>query len=494
MIDALKVLMTGYELDPFFKRGGLGDVMASLPKALVNIGIDVRVVVPYYQIIRSEIEEERIGQFFIHFGKGEEEVGIYKKYFPNTKIIAYFLSNKPNLSYINTRGRNKKIDQFAFFDLAVAHFIPWLSKNVSWKPQVIHCNDWQTSLIPLILKRKTSLSLPTLLTIHNLNYQGRGSLKVLDILHIKDEDTKEIKRGTPVTEINILGEGIIHASRVSTVSPSYAKEIVGSYNHSPIHYFFTRREKASLDSAQGKKDEVLGILNGIDYETWNPKIDNFIFHKYDQDNWEEGKKNNKEDLLKILFLDNKPTFCFIGRMAWQKGIDILIKALKRMKVSDFNLIFLGSGTPVIEKSVLRIAKNFPSNIKTIVAYDEEMAHKLYAGSDFIIIPSRYEPCGLIQMVAMKYGTLPIASKTGGLKDSISNGENGILFEKNSVPKLSKAIKEALTIYKSKEHLKTMIVNAMRKDFSWDKSAVLYKKLYEDILKSNSKDIPVKLNP
>lgn len=486
MIDNLRVLMTGYELDPFFKRGGLGDVMSSLPKALTKIGIDVRVVVPYYQIIRSEIEEERIGQFFIHFGKAEEEVGVYKKYFPNTKIPAYFLSNKPNLSYINTRGRNKKIDQFAFFDLAVVHFIPWLDKNASWKPQIVHCNDWQTALIPLILKKKTKLNLPTLLTIHNLNYQGKGSLKVLDLLHMKDEDTKEIKRGTPVTEINILGEGIIHATRVSTVSPTYAKEIVGNYNHNPIHYFLTRREKESFDSAQGKKDEVLGILNGIDYETWNPEIDNYIFHKYDPANWEEGKRNNKEDLLKTLSLENKPTFCFIGRMAWQKGIDILIKAVKRINSTDFNLIFLGSGTPIIERSVTSTAKIYPSNIRSIIAYDEEMAHKIYSGSDFIIIPSRYEPCGLIQMVAMRYGTLPVASETGGLKDSIQDGKNGFLFKKNSASYLVTAVKRALALYNKPDDFKKMVESAMKTDFSWDKSAVLYKKLYEEIIKSNNK--------
>lgn len=477
MNGKLKVLMTGYEIAPFYKRGGLGDVMESLPKALTKIDIDVRVVVPYYQAIKSEIEEERIGQFFINFGSGEEEVGIYKKYFPNTKIIAYFLSNKLNLSYVNTRGRNKKIDQFAFFDLAVSHFVLWLSKNASWEPQIIHCNDWQTALIPLILKKKTSLNLLTLLTIHNLNYQGKGSLKVLELLHMKDEDTKEIKRGTPVTEINILGEGIIHATRVSTVSPSYAKEIVGSYSHDPIHYFLTRREKE-----QGRKDEVLGILNGIDYEVWSPEVDQFIYHKFNVQNMEEGKKNNKEDLLKSLGLQNRPTFCFIGRMANQKGLDVLIKAVRRISHLDINLIILGSGDLRIQASVLKITEKFPW-VKPELVYNEELAHKIYAGSDFIIIPSRYEPCGLIQMIAMKYGTIPIASKTGGLQDSITNGKNGLLFKKGRSVSLQKAIKHALDIQKDRTRYRKMVVSAMRKDFSWDKSAQLYKKLYQGMVNS-----------
>ncbi|MEK7518018.1 MAG: glycogen/starch synthase [Patescibacteria group bacterium] len=478
----LRVLMAGYEIAPFYKRGGLGDVMASLPKALTKEGLDVRIVVPHYAAIRKELlgSEKRIGQFYIHFGKGEEEIGVYKTYLPDTKIIVYFLSNKPNLAYLNRRGRNKKIDQFAFFDLAVSHFVPYLSKEQSWEPKVVHCNDWQTALVPLILKKKVSLNLPTIFTIHNLNYQGKGSLKVLDLLHIKDEDTREIKRGKPVTEINVLGEGIIHATKVSTVSPTYAKEIVEDYDSDPIHYFLKRREKE-----RGVKDEVIGILNGIDYDIWNPKLDEEIFHKYDIDNCEDGKRNNKEDLLKTLSLDNRPTFCFIGRMAKQKGIDLLVKAVKRLSKVDFNLIFLGTGDPNIEKSIMRISKSYPSNIKGIFSYDEDIAHKLYAGSDFIIIPSHYEPCGLIQMVAMKYGTIPLASETGGLKDSIASGKNGILFKKNSVSSLIKALKEALLIYNNPNKLKSILVSAMKTDFSWDKSAILYRKLYERLLRENN---------
>ena len=486
----IRVLMTAYEIAPFYKRGGLGDVMASLPKAMSKKGIDIKIVVPFYEAIKKDYfdkvknasleKEKRIGQFFIHFGKGEEEVGVYRTYFPNTNIVVYFLSNRPNLSYINTRGRNKKIDQFAFFGLAVSHFISWIIKNDSWEPSIIHCNDWQTALIPLILKKKQNLSIPTILTIHNLNYQGKGSLNVLGLLHIKDEDTKELKRGTPVTEINILGEGIIHSTKVSTVSPTYAKEIIEEYNNDPIQYFLKRREKE-----QGIKDEVLGILNGIDYEAWDPKTDTNVFHNYELKNFEDGKKNNKENLLKTLSLENKPTFCFIGRMTWQKGIDLLVKAVNRMKKIDFNIIFLGTGDPNIEKSITRIEKSYPLNIKTIFIFDEGLARRLYAGSDFIIIPSHYEPCGLIQMVAMRYGTIPLASETGGLKDSISNGQNGILFKKNSVSALVKAIRHALETYADKKKLNSMIISAMKTDFSWDKSALLYVKLYKSLLNKNN---------
>lgn len=482
----MNILITAHEAAPFYKWGGLGDFTGSLPKALNKIGLDARIVIPFYQIVREEfnknkfgVKEEKIGEFNIHFGQEYEQISIYKSYFPKTNIHVYFLSNKPFLSYSGPRGRNKKIDQFAFFDLAVSHFISWLVVNESWKPQVIHCNDWHTALVPLILQKKAKINISTLLTIHNLNHQGSGSLKVLDLLDIKDEEVKTLRRGKPVTDINVLGEGIMHATRVSTVSPTYAKEIFENYERNPIGYFLDKRKKD-----RGEKDEVIGILNGIDYEVWNPKVDKFIFHQYDDENFEDGKKNNKGDLLKSLSLEDRPTFCFIGRMARQKGIDLLIKAVNKIENFDFNLIILGSGRHDIEKSVVDFARRYPTKVRAQIAYNEDMAHKLYAGCDFIIIPSHYEPCGLIQMVAMKYATLPVASKTGGLKDSISNGKNGILFKKNSVSSLTRAIKETLSIFKNKKHFKNMLMDAIKTDFSWDKSAILYKNLYEDIVRSN----------
>jgi starch synthase len=276
--------------------------------------------------------------------------------------------------------------------------------------------------------------------------------------------------------MNVLGEGIVHATCVSTVSPSYAKEIANSYDKNPISQFLKKREEKH-SKTDGK---IEGILNGIGYDIWNPAKDETIFHKFDVDTWEVGKKNNKEDLLRVLGLQDKPTFCFIGRMAAQKGLDILINAVNQCSNLDVNLIILGSGDTRIQKAVSIIDKKCPW-VKAEFGYNEELAHKIYAGSDFIIIPSRYEPCGLIQMIAMKYGTIPVASRTGGLKDSILDGKDGILFKKGKSLKLRKAIKRALNIQKDKDRYSRMVHRAMKKDFSWDKSAVLYKKLYRRML-------------
>ena len=476
-MQQLKVLITGYEGAPFYKKGGLGDVMESLPKALSNIGIDIRAVIPYYDSIKKQYHLNKEREITVVFGSETEHVGIYSSLLPDTKVLFYLLENRKYLFSSNAGGKNKRIEQFAFFNLAVSHFVRYLSEYHKWTPDVIHCNDWHTALIPLILKQKVKLEIPTLLTIHNLLYQGVGSLKVLDLLNMKDEEAKELKRGKPATEINVLGEGIIHATRVSTVSESYAKEIANDYDQSPIGPFLQKREEES-----NKKDgKIVGILNGIDYDIWSPAVDELIFHKFDINNWEVGKKDNKDDLLKCLGLENRPTFCFVGRMAAQKGLDVLIKAINRISNFNVNVIILGAGSPKIQASVLKIAKKYPW-VKTELIYSEELAHKIYAGSDFIIIPSRYEPCGLIQMIAMRYGTIPIASDTGGLKDSILNGKNGFFFKKGQSARLKKTIERALSRMKGRDKFKKMVERAMKTDFSWDKSAVLYKKLYEEMIR------------
>ncbi len=475
----MNILMVAYEGAPFYKRGGLGDVVESLPKALSKIRIDVRVVIPYYNEIRDKYNLKKEGEFSVTFESEAETIGVYSSLLSGTRVPFYFLSNAKYLFSSNPQGKNKRIDQFAFFNLAVVHFMRWCTKRHKWTPSVVHCNDWHTALIPLILRKKEKSSIPTLLTIHNLLYQGVGSLRVLDLLNMKDEETKELKRGNPATEINILGEGIIHATRVSTVSRSYAKEIIDDYNQNRISVFLKKREEE-----QGKENRgITGILNGIDYDIWNPVTDESIFHKYNTNNWETGKKNNKQDLLKDLELADRPTFCFIGRMANQKGIDILIKVIDKLESLGINIIILGAGSLIIEESVLKLAQKHPGWVRAESIYSEELAHKLYASSDFIIVPSRYEPCGLIQMIAMRYGTIPIASKTGGLKDSIHNGKNGFLFRKDSSRALLHAVKKALNIYNKPKDFAGLVLNAMKTDFSWDKSALLYKKLYKDIINS-----------
>jgi starch synthase len=473
----LKILLTGYEVAPFYKKGGLGDVLGSLPKALSEIDVDARVVIPYYSDIRIHLKAKKLGTFSVYFGTHIENIGIYQTFFPKTQIPVYLLENKHHLSEVYNRGVNKSIDQFAFFDLIVSHFVLWLSQDFAWTPNVVHCNDWHTALIPLILKTQLHITIPTLLTIHNLGYQGKGSMQVFDLLHIEDKDIKYVRRGTPANEINILGEGIIHATKVSTVSPTYAQEIITNYHRDPIQGFLNLREKEF-----GIKGEITGILNGIDYDIWNPEEDLLIKARYSSDTWKTGKKENKKFLLNKLFLQDKITCCFIGRMAEQKGIDMLLAIIDKFIILDINIIFLGSGNEWIEKEVKKKTDIHASNIRAQIVYDESFAHLLYSGSDFILIPSHYEPCGLIQMIAMRYGTIPIAARTGGLADSIQNELNGFLFEKDNINDMLQNIKKATSYYFSGVTFETMVKKAMKTNFSWSKSAKAYKLLYKDMVR------------
>lgn len=478
MNSSLPILITGYEAVPFYKRGGLGDVVGSLPIALRKIGVDARIVIPRYKDLKTKGREHKIGELTIVFGKKLETIGIYTlAHTATTSVPAYFLQNKNYLETILTRGRNKKIDQFAFFDLAVVGLVEWLSQHKKWLPKVIHCNDWHTALIPLIVKHNY-IPIPTLLTVHNLNYQGNGSRKVLDLMHIADDRFKVLKRGDLIKDINFLGEGIVQASRVSTVSQTYAREIMSDYENDRIFKYLAYREDTG-----GKGAAVSGILNGIDYELWNPQKDPFIHRGYNATDWKIGKTANKKVLLKLSGLPDRLTYCFIGRMAAQKGLDLLQKATAMLLKEDVNLIFLGLGDPKIEKIVDQIAKENTKNVRAYLEYNEELAHRVYAGADFILIPSHYEPCGLIQMVAMRYGTIPIASRTGGLADSITNLKNGFLFRKNTLSAFIKAIEKSLRVSRDSKKMANMVIHAMKTDFSWENSAQLYKNLYLDMIGS-----------
>lgn len=473
----ISVLFVAYEAAPFFKKGGLGDVMGSLPQALSSIRVDARVVIPYYHQTKRNYPQKRIGTLTFMFGLDKKRVGVYKGIFPHSSVQIYFLENHKRLNLTNNKVR--KIEQYVFFDLAIFHLMRFLKHKEKWIPSLIHCNDWQAALVPLLAKRLNP-PIPTLLTIHNLLYQGKGSLRVIDLSGLRESDMAEIKKDSPANELNVLAEGIMHATRVSTVSKTYAIEIMTNQQNGFIYNIIQKRMN-QLKEEKG----ITGILNGIDYNVWNPLHDPILKIHFDQKNWKENKNLIKEGILNDLKLPVRPTFCFIGRITPQKGLDILIKAMKYLVKLNINVIILGAGNPIIERKLNRAAHRFSNHVRTEFLYSEEYAHRLYAGSDCIIIPSHYEPCGLIQMIAMRYGTIPIAAKTGGLADSIAHGKTGFLFKKDSPRSLVHAVKKALRILDSELLHGKMVEAAMLRDFSWGKSAELYKKLYMEIIQAGS---------
>lgn len=463
----MKILFAVWEIAPFFRLGGLGDVARSLPGALKEIGVDTRVIVPFYKALKiGNIKKTKVGTVKVPYGGRDESVIIYEISHPFAHYTVYLLRCEKYLDI--ARG----IDTFAFFDKTVVEIIK--NNSLNFIPDIIHCNDNHTGFIPLLVK-EAELSVKTLLTIHNLAYQGRTSCDILDKLGISKHKSRLIEWEIKSQQINMLMEGVVHADIVSTVSPTYAKEIM------------TEKYGCGLEEIlRGKEGRVFGVLNGIDVnKTYLHRLGIEEGDRIHVDNMERKKRINKLRLQKNLGLkvsDKIPLSCFIGRFdPWQKGIDILHKMLLRLDLTKNQFIILGTGNHDWEERYQWLAKFYPSSISCNLKFDERLAYKIYAASDFIMIPSRFEPCGLIQMMAMYFGTLPIAHKTGGLIDSIKDGLNGFLFDAYSSEDLERSYNHAIDIYhRDSGRLRAMIQAAITTDFSWHKSAEEYLNLYQKL--------------
>jgi len=474
----MKVLFASWEVAPFFKVGGLGDVASSLPKALSSLEIDIRLIVPYYSAFKLHFQKrKKIKTFYVKYDNKRIKVNIYKIYFIDVKVPIYLLQND---KYLNFPDRH---DTFAFFDLAISHILK--HNYLSWMPEIVHCNEFHTGFIPLLIKQN-KLPIKTLLTIHSLYHQGENSVDVINKMGIDPKKSRIIQWEIKKKKINFLLEGLIHADLVNTVSPSYAKEIL------------TEEYGAGLDDIlRGQEAKISGILNGIDYKSSNPSTDKNIKYHYHNGSdinktqktiysITEGKRLNKAFLQeKVGFpvKKNIPLISFVGRFAgYQKGLDIMHKMLRRLDLTKYQFIFLGTGNKSWEERFLWLDSFYPKHVCCKFVFDERLASQIYAGSDFFLIPSKFEPCGLIQMIAMRYGTLPIARATGGLKDSIEDGVDGFLFEKYSSHSLERKLSQAIDIWKKdKPRYKQMVKIAMNKDFSWNVSAKQYIELYKKLL-------------
>lgn len=466
----MKILFAVWELDPFIKVGGLGDVAASLPRALSNLGIDIRIVIPFYKALKlGRSRKKLIKHFTLKYADKLEKVEVYEIAHPVSKVPVYLLKNS---KYLDVPVFP---DTFAFFDKAIVAMVA--ENHLSWIPEILHCNDLHTGLIPLLLK-ENKISIKTMLTIHNLSFQGRTSLDILAKIGLEYSKCQVVQWEIESRQINFLLEGITHADIITTVSPTYAKEIL------------TEEYGAGLEEVlRAKEGRIFGVINGIDdhrRETMHlPHIKhpNLLSQKY---SWEEEKKLSKRSLQKKLGLtvdESIPLLAFIGRFdPKQKGIDILHKMLRTIDLSGYEFIILGKGDLEWEERFQWLDTFYPKNVACVFVFNDIFAHQIYAASDFIFIPSRFEPCGLIQMIAMCYGTLPIAHRTGGLIDSIKNGHNGFLFDNYSAEALRETVEKAVHIWRhERKQYQKMVENALCADFSWDKSAKEYLRLYEKLM-------------
>lgn len=461
----MKVLFVVWELVPFFQVGGLGDVAKALPKNLFRQGIDVRVILPFYKALKLHKQRKKeVKKIDVIYDGKKQKVTIFQISFLDEKIPVYLIKNEKWLDIPSK-------DTFAFYNLCVFEILKY--NHLDWISDVVHCQDHHTGLIPLLIKHN-NLKFKTLLTIHNLNHQGKYSLDVVKRTGLDHTKCRVIQWEAKKKQINFLLEGIIHADLVNAVSPSYAKEIL------------TEEYGCGLDEIiRNEGQKISGILNGIDYDSRDPKHDKNINFHYGVDSALRGKQLNKKFLqekLGFTVSDEIPLIGFIGRFeSKQKGLDIMHKMIRRVNLQKFQFVILGQGEVEWEDQFLWLARFYKKNVAYISVFDKRIASQIYAGVDFLLVPSKFEPCGLIQMIAMRYGTLPIARATGGLKDSIIDGVDGFLFKKYSSFDLETKMKKAVEIWKhDKNKINEMIVNAMKKDFTWDKSAKEYIKLYNKL--------------
>lgn len=471
----MKLLIVGSEAVPFSKTGGLADVLGALPKELVRLGHDARVVLPKHMWTKEKFQDqlESIGDYRVDVNDKKEYAGIETTVLDGVQF--YFIDNEYYFGYRNSLyGHYDDGERYGFFNNAVLMMLDFLD----WIPDIIHCNDWQSGLIPYLLNKKFRHlngydKIKTIMTIHNIAYQGRFSKELLPYLNVEYGNELEFDN-----LINFLKCGIVTADFVTTVSPTYANEILYDYFGYGMQHVLKNR-----------KDTLMGIINGIDYSNFNPKIDPKIYYNYSLYNYLKGKSINKDGLLDYFGLEknNKPLIGMVSRLTEAKGFDLVMDVIENLiQKGDIQFVLLGSGDQTIEEYFNQLRLRHPNQVGVYIGYSDELARKIYAGSDLFLMPSRFEPCGLAQLISLKYGTIPVVHKTGGLRDTIEifnkfNGEGtGFGFENYDSKDLLFAINNALEAYGCKKVWKTLVKRGMSQDFSWTESAKKYVELYKSL--------------
>ena len=468
--NKIKILMAAAECAPFAKVGGLADVVGSLPKALKEQGVDVRLVLPLYGTIsRRKYELKKIySDLEVPSGRVMLKVNIYQSRLPNSEVIIYFIDSEEYFSKKQVYGKGNHSERFLFFSLAALYAIPCYS----WEPQIIHMHDAHVAMMADIIKvsrLEYIRDLKTLLTIHNLRYQYADEPMHLSTGNLHPKMLKTLSVDTEDGDVNFMVQGVLNSDIINTVSPTYAKEIATSIYGASLEKIIRKR-----------RDDLYGILNGIDVDLFNPKTDTNIVKRYDVKTI-NCKKENKIALQKDFNLpinENIPVIGFVSRLVWQKGLELVTPELHKLKAQ---FVFLGRGAKKYEKHLKMLSKKYPDQFGVDIGFDLGTAQKIYAGSDFFLMPSRFEPCGLGQLIAMRYGAVPIVRATGGLKDTVTE-TLGFSFKNIKEVDFFNAVKKALdTYYEKPEKFQIMQINGMKQDFSWNKSAGEYVDLYRKLI-------------
>lgn len=472
--NALKVLVVAAEAVPFAKTGGLGDAIGSLCPVLRRRGIDIRILMPRY----GQMERDRFHQhptpIHVPFGVlGECYCAVLEATIDDVPVYAVeynryferpFIYGPPGSAY------SDNIERFSF----LCHAIMPICQHLEWMPDVIHLHDWHTALASALQSLNTKRTIPTVLTIHNLAYQGWIDTGNAVQTGLNNGQLQELGIVTGQTG-NLLRGGILHSSLLTTVSPSYADEILTPE--------FGEGLNGDLVS---RRDDLFGVLNGIDATMWNPESDPHIPARYQANNV-SGKRACKAALQRHARFETNPDiplFCAINRFTYQKGMDLIAEVVPRLHKQSFQLCVLGNGDPDLETMFQQLAATYPKRVCVWLAFDEKLSHWLQAGSDFLLMPSRWEPCGLNQLYAQRYGTIPIVRRTGGLRDTVteydfeSHTGSGFMFDDPSATELSEAIVRALTFFKlPRPRREKTMRTIMQHDYSWHRSAASYEYLF-----------------
>ncbi len=476
----MNILMVASEMVPYAKIGGLADVMGALPQALARAGHDVRAFIPLYdRVDTSDLDLELV------FGDVDVRLGSHRyrtKIFRDLQNPTSFLVHCPVLYGRGSIYSNDHDEHRRFLTLGVAALMA--SQRMGFSPDVLHCHDWQAAMLPLVMKTQFGWdrlfeNTRTLLTIHNLNYQGGFSSQILPDLnlggseHLLHQDL--LREGS----INFLLHGVLYADGISTVSPTYAREIQ------------TPRHGAGMDPfLRARSSTVVGVLNGVDYDVWSPEKDVHIPYNYGLDDL-SGKEKNKRHLLHSMglpYVEGVPLLGVVSRMAGQKGLDLIADALPPyLAQRNVQLVVLGSGSSRLESLFTGLQRAFPRQVCFYQGFSNPLAHMIEAGADIFLMPSRYEPCGLNQMYSLRYGTVPVVHRTGGLADTVQmwnphdRSGTGFLFDHHNAGGLFWATGQALKAYRDRGGWRQLMANGMARDYSWANQARVYEELYSRLM-------------
>lgn len=476
----LRILFIAAEADPLIKVGGLGDVAGSLPRALRALtpdetggrSLDIRLVIPFHHDFLHKIENPQPVASFVVQG-AQKPIPAQAFLHDLAGVPTYLISGSPIPPDAPVYSKDIREDghKYFFFCQAVIE----LARSLNWQPDIIHANDWHTACVvyALSLKRQEDdfyAHCKSVLTIHNLPFMGAGSEGIMDQYGLppsNDERLPAWARRLP------LPLGLLHADQIVAVSPTYAQEIMTPEHGCDLQDFL-----------QLRKDNIRGILNGLDTQEWRPSTDAALPARYDAAQLTQ-RLENKRALLSEFSLKpdiELPLLIFIGRMDQQKGVDLALGGLEQLANLPWQAIFLGSGDPKLEDACRLLEANMPDRVRAAIRFDASLSRRMYAGGDILLMPSRYEPCGLAQMIAMRYGCVPLGRATGGLKDTIHEEpelrkSTGFLFNEPSEYALAYALHRAITIYQERKTWQHIQKNGMAQDFSWQRSALAYAHIY-----------------